>query len=117
MLLLIKTRVATALLEQAIVIASFNNLSPFKDQNLIRAQDRRQSVRNYKRGSVTAKGIERLLNERFAFAVEAGCGFIEQENRRLSQQCASNSNPLALSAGEFIAALANNSERSSTLTP
>ena len=51
--------------------------------------------------------LERALDERFAFAVERGGRFIENEDRGIPQQRAGDGEALPLAAGEFHAALAD----------
>src|SRR5262245_52144255 len=52
---------------------------------------------------------ERRLDELLAFGVEVARGFIKNEDLRVGQDRAGDGKPLSLAAGEFEAALANQS--------
>ncbi len=51
--------------------------------------------------------FEPFLDQRFGFRVEAGRGFVQNQNARVGQDGAGDGDALALAAGEFHAALAD----------
>ena len=51
--------------------------------------------------------VERVLHEAFALAVERAGGLVEDEDGRVFQDGAGDGDALALAAGEFHAALAD----------
>ena len=54
-------------------------------------------------GSSGGELFERLLNLLFRFGIERGRRLVEQQNRRIFQNCACNREPLLLSAGKKAA--------------
>jgi hypothetical protein len=63
--------------------------------------DRGKAVCNYDGGPADTDVGDRALDGRFGFAIEGGCGFIQDQDRRLAENGASETEPLALSAREF----------------
>ena len=50
--------------------------------------------------SIGFQRIQRIEHDRFGLAVEGRCSFIEQEDRRISQECPGDGDALALPSGE-----------------
>src|SRR5207302_11047360 len=89
------------------VRAALHNLPVFQNEYLIRTLDGGESVRDDEGGSAPAQGVKSVLNERLALAVQAGGGFIEDEDSRICKNRARNGHALALPAGQTDAALAD----------
>src|SRR2546423_14221015 len=87
--------------------AAFHNASGLHHQDLVGLAHGGKTMRNYKRGAAFHQVLETLLNEGLRFGVEAGGGFIENQNFRIGENSASNGDPLALSTGELDPAFAN----------
>src|SRR5688572_19683715 len=87
--------------------AALHNASAFHYQNLIRAPNRREAVRDHKSRAALHQISETLLDSSFRFRVEARRGFIENQDPRIGQDRARDRNALALAAGELHAALAH----------
>src|SRR6266550_2265157 len=66
-------------------------------------------MRDHKSGAAETQRLQAVLNHCFTFAVEARGRFVEDENPRFGENCASNCHTLALPARQFNAALANDS--------
>ena len=63
---------------------------------------------NHEGRSAGAEGVEAVLDKGFAFAVEAGGGFVEDEQSRIREDSAGDGDALALTAGELDAPLTDN---------
>jgi hypothetical protein len=68
-----------------------------------------EPVCDHQRGAVLHQPLERVLDQAFAFGVERGGGFVEQQDRRVAEQCAGDGETLALAAREARAAFAEES--------
>src|SRR5262245_41373301 len=107
-LFIVKLLVTPAGGEQQLVGAALDDLSIFQNQDLIRAANRRESVCNDKSRTPFAQRAQTLLNQGFAFTVQARGRFIQDQNLRVSQQRAGNSHALALTAGKLNPSFADN---------
>src|SRR5947208_9912867 len=87
--------------------AALHNASGLHHQDLVGLAHGGKTMRNYKRGAAFHQVLEALLNEGFRFGVEAGGGFIEDQNFRIGENSASNGDPLALPAGKLDSAFTN----------
>ena len=57
-----------------------------------------EPVGDHQRGALRHQLVERLLHQLFAFGVQRAGGFIQQQDRRIAQQRASNRDALLLPA-------------------
>src|SRR5262249_34867279 len=73
----------------------------------IRALDRRQAVCDDERRPPLPKGLQAVLDERFALAVEARRRFIEDEDARVRENRPCDRHPLTLTAREADAPVTN----------
>src|SRR5690242_15345369 len=92
---------------QTLVRASLDDTARLDDQDLIRTSDGREAVRDDKRRTSAHQVLQPFLNQRFGFGVEAGSGFIEDENARIGENGARDGDALFLPAGKPDAALAD----------
>src|SRR3954462_10101526 len=88
--------------------AAFHDLSGLDDQYLVRATDRRQTMRDHECRTSAHQVREPFLNELLRLGIEAGRSFVEDQNARISEDRSCDRHTLALTAGELHAALANN---------
>ena len=79
----------------------------FHDHDLVGGEDRRKPMRDGDHGPAFGQTLERDLDLLFALGVERGGGFVEQEDRRVLEQCARDREPLLLAAGEEAAFVAD----------
>src|ERR1700681_1782835 len=63
---------------------------------------------NHKSGAAAHQVAQTFLDEGFGFGVEAGSGFVQDENARIGENGARDGDALLLSAGKFDATLADN---------
>ena len=68
------------------MIAPLDNLAAMQHKNLIRIANRRQPVRDDERRPPFADNLQRLLDQPFRLAVDAGCRLIQDQNRRIERQ-------------------------------
>ena len=66
-LLVVELLVPSVSREQLLVCPPFDDLAAFKDQDLIRAADRREPVGDDEGRAPTAQRTQSVLNQRFAF--------------------------------------------------
>src|SRR6185436_2563780 len=101
-----QARVQLVRLQQFRVRADRDDPSVIEHDDPIRFQHRCESMRDDDRRPVLHQLFQRLLHIALALRVErAGC-FVEQQDRRVSQQRAGDGDALALAAGQSRAALA-----------
>src|SRR5208283_5553937 len=78
-----------------------------EDQNAVHVAQSAETVGDDQAGAAGRQLVERLLHAAFAEGVERAGGFVEQQDGRVAQDGAGDSDALALAAGEeFSAALA-----------
>src|ERR687897_2833307 len=104
-LLVVQLPVAAVQREQLVVRAALDDLSMLEDENLIGAADRGQPVRDHERRPSMAQAAEAVLNHRLALAVEAGGRLVEDQDGRVSEDCARDGDALTLAAGQLHTAL------------
>ena len=100
-------RIEPAGRSQRLMRALLDNAALVEHQNTIARQHRRQPMSNDNRGALTHQLRKRRSNLGLAFGVERRGRLVEQQQRRIAQDCARDRNPLPLSARERNAALAN----------
>ena len=89
------------------MIAAFDDAAGFDDQNLVGATDGGEAVGDDEGGAAAHQVAQTFLNERFGFGVEAGSGFVENQDARIGEDGAGDGDALALAAGKFYAAFAD----------
>ena len=87
--------------------AAFDDAAGFDDQNLIGAADGGEAMRDDERGAAAHQVREAFLDHGFGFGIEAGGGFVENQDARIGEDGAGDGDALALAAGKFHAALAD----------
>src|SRR5690349_1041231 len=108
-LLFVEPRVDAAVCEELVVGAALDDRAVLYREDDIGVSDRREAVRDGDRGSALDQGLERLLDDALTFGVQRRGGLVEDEDRRVFEDHARDREPLALSTGEPVAALADDS--------
>ena len=86
--------------------------APLDDPSLVQHDDLvgiahgGEPVGDHQHGPVLHQAIDRLLDQSLRFGVEGAGGLVEDQDRRVAQQCPGDRDPLALSAGQTGAPLA-----------
>lgn len=93
--------------EQFAVRAAFGNLSAGEHDDLLRAADGGEAVGDDDNGFVLHQRVDGLLHGDFAFGVERGGGFVQDDDGRVFQQGAGDADALFFAAGEFAADVAH----------
>src|SRR5262245_40957273 len=106
-LLLIQLPVPAADRQQLAMRAALDDLAVLQHQDLIRAFDRRQPVRDDERRAAAAQRTEAVADHRFTLAIETRRRFVEYENSWISQNRAGDCDALALAAGQLHTSLAD----------
>ena len=107
MLLGVELEIAASQLEQRLMRAALQNSSIFDHQNLVGTANGGQPMGNDKRRPPLHQVGKALLDHSLRLGVEAGGSFVQNENAGIGQNGARNRDPLALPAGQFHAALAD----------
>src|SRR5262249_40263858 len=106
-LFVIELPITAARCEELAMRAAFNDFAVFQHQNLIRAADRRQTVRDDEGGPAPAQRLEAVLNQRLAFAIETRGRFVQNQDAGIRQDGSSDGDSLTLAAGKPHATLPN----------
>ena len=89
------------------MLAPFYDLTFMKYADFIGMADGRETVGNGDGRTILHQFFKRILYHAFAFGIEGGSRFVQDEDRRILQDGAGNANALALTAGELTAPVAN----------
>jgi hypothetical protein len=89
------------------VRALLDDPAAVEDDEPVHAGDRAQPVRHHERGPALHEPPQRLLDEDLALGVQRAGRLVEQQDRRVAQDRPGEGDPLALSAGQLHAALAD----------
>src|SRR5438105_4787363 len=98
-LFIVELPVSPVSLEQFFVSAALDNLTVFQHQDLIGTANRGQPVRDHESRAPAAKLAQSVLNQGFAFTVQAGCRLIKDQQFWIGENRARDGDALALSAG------------------
>src|SRR5258705_8023341 len=106
-LLLENLAIKTALPNEFLVCAPFNDATLFQDKNLIGVVDGGKTLRDHKRRPVFAQPLHRLLNQVLSRRIDARRRIVENEDARIHQESARDGDTLALAAAQRNAPLAD----------
>src|SRR5215467_7980040 len=87
--------------------AALDDLAVLEHQDLVRALDGRQPVRDHERRAAAAQGAQTVADQRLALAVEARRRFVEDENSWIREHGTRDRDALPLTTRELHAALAH----------
>jgi len=86
--------------------ALLDDLALVHNQDAVAGQHSRQPMRDHECGAMAHQFFQRSLHQRLALGIECRGRFIEQQQRRVTQDSARNRDALALAARQRHAALA-----------
>ena len=87
--------------------ALFDDAPLVEDENTVGADHARQAMRQDQGRAPGRQAVDRLLDHRLVFGIDRGQRLVEDQDRRIAQQGAGDRQPLALTAGQHDAALAD----------
>src|SRR5438876_5575319 len=99
--------VAATAAEQLLMGAPFYNLSTLDQQNGVGAADGGQSMSNDNGGATRDESAQPFENERLRTSVQARGRLVQQDDRRVTNNCPRNRQALALAARKGDPALAD----------
>src|SRR5579864_6826977 len=103
---MIKLGVDSAELYQLVMRALFGDDAVFQHDDLVGVADGAEAVRDGDRGASLHQPVERADNEFFRCGVKRRCRLVEDQDRRVADDRARDTDPLALTARQGEAALA-----------
>ena len=92
---------------QFIVVANFDNPATIHDDQSVGFAQRAQAVGDGNCGAALDQIVERLLDFLLGLGIDGRSGFIEDQDARVDQQGAGDGDALALTAGQALAAFAD----------
>src|SRR5208337_2135802 len=92
---------------QRLVGAALQDAAILHDQDLLGAANGGKTVRDNECGAAAHQVAQTLLDERLRFGVEAGGGFVENQDARIGKNGAGDGDALLLAAGQLHAAFAD----------
>src|SRR5690606_37693360 len=98
-LLLVEAAVEPAVAQQLVVRAALDDAALVHDEDLVRALDGGEAVRDDEGGAAAAERAQPVADEGLALGVEAGGGLVEDEDARVGDDGARDGDALALAAG------------------
>ncbi len=99
----VKRCVKTAFLKQLVVVALFDDVAVFDDENDVRVADGRKPMCDDKTGSADHEFGHGFLNFDFRAGIDVGSGLVENEHPRVRQHGPRNRDQLFLSLGDIYA--------------
>ncbi len=93
--------------DQIVVTPFFHHTTSFHHHDAICIDHRGKTMGNHDCGAVLHDAFQRLLDPLLRFVVEGGSRFVEQENRRIAHDGASDRDALALAARKRHAVFAD----------
>lgn len=94
------------------MIAALRDTPASNDKDLIGITNGMQSMRDHKQCFTTHKLRNGFLNVALVVDIDAGCGFVENDDRRIFENTARDGDALALAARKRRAAFANDGLKS-----
>ena len=100
-----KTRIKPALFHQLVMCATGDDDAFIHDNDAVGLEHSCQTMGDDQCGTAFHQTFERGLNQRFAFSIERGGRFVEQQHGRVAQDGARNGDALALTTRQRDTAL------------
>ena len=100
MLGVVKARIRPVEGQKLIMFAGFDHTAVFQHDDLIRMANRGQPVGDNERRPARHQSFQRRQQQGLRFRIQRRGRFVENQDRRILQQCARNRDSLALSAGQ-----------------
>ena len=101
---LVEAVVDAALGEEFLMRALFAQAAFVEDEDAVGVLDGAEAVRDDERGAAAEQAVERFADLEFGFGVDAGSGFVEDEEARIVREGAREIDELALADAERGAA-------------
>ena len=101
---LVKAVVDAALGQEFLVGALFAEAAFVEDEDAVGVLDGAEAMGDDERGAAAEEAVERFADQEFGFGVDAGGGFVEDEEARIVSQGAGEIDELALTDAERGAA-------------
>src|SRR5271169_2067043 len=98
-------RIYIAAANEFVMRAGFDDPAVLHDENAIGFLHRRQPMRDDERRTPLHQTFKRALHSTLALRIKRTCRLVEQKDRRVLQDRASNGNPLPLATGKRRTAL------------
>lgn len=89
------------------MFSAFDDAPSFHDEDFVGGHDGGEAVGDDEGGSSPGYRIELALDGLFCAGVQGGCGFIEDEDGGVFEECPGNGDSLFFSSGEFEAPFSN----------
>lgn len=99
--------IETAESEELGMGSAFDNLAMVEDKDAVGMLDGGQTMGNHDRGAALHQASECLLDLEFGFGIKGRSGLVEDEDGRVFQDRASNTDTLPLSSGEIHSTVAD----------
>ena len=90
--------------EEFVVASAFNDPAVFEDEDLVGVADRGEAVSDDEAGALDHEAVEGFLDEAFRLGIDAGGGFIEDEDGGIFEESAGDGDALFFADAEFDAA-------------
>src|SRR5207248_11464419 len=101
----VQLSVPAVLRQELGVGAALHDLPVLHDEDLVRAADGREAVRDHERRAATPQRTQPVLDGRLALRVEARGGLVEDQDPRIGEDRPRDRDPLALAARQLDASL------------
>src|SRR5205085_8410849 len=101
--------------EQLGMGATLHDLAPLHHEDLVRAADRGEAVRDHERGPAAPQRAEPVLDGGLALRIEARGGFVEDEDPGVGEDGAGDRHALALAARDLHSSTKRSEEHTSEL--
>ncbi len=92
--------------DQLGVASCFDDAAMVEDENAVGADDAGEPVRQHNRRAPVREPVEPALDQRFVLGIDRRQRLVEDQNRRIAQQCPGDRQALALPARQIDPALA-----------
>ena len=99
--------IRTVAADQLGMAAALDDAAVIEHEDAVGADHARQPVRQDQGRAPLRQPVERLLDHRLVLGIDRGQRLVEDQDRRVAQQCPRDRQTLALSAGQIDAALAD----------
>ncbi len=93
--------VNAAVADQFLMRAGLGNPAAIEYHNFVGAPDSGEPVRDHDHRAVAHQGLERPLHQHFRFGVQMRSSFVQDQDRRVLEQCPRDGQTLSLAAAEL----------------
>ena len=97
-----KPGIKPAFADQPLMAATFDDTAAIENMNHISMLNGRKPVCDDDGRPALHQNFKRILNLPLGFGIKRACGFIQQQDRRISENGPGNCQSLTLAAGELL---------------